>query len=199
MESDLLEQRRFSERRTIRLLDNAVELSQHTPFGGSTVRFPYEQIPEQTLEITTRAKVPMFIVMVLALFVVLFSEVNAAAAWSIAGGALIVIALQWRFGKRDYVGFDCAGRYLLLLARTPSEDVVRQFLQRIRTRKAEYLKKNYAYVQPQHRPVDELHRLTLLLQQGAISASEFALLKGEIMTRYSLVIAPEPDEAAMPN
>lgn len=199
MDADLLTQRFYFEQRTTRLLDDAVELSQKGLFGGSTMRFPYEQIPEHSLTIATRAKLPLFVTAMLALLAFAFLEVNDSYIWPVVAAALVILGLQFWLGKRDYVGFDCNGRLLLLHARKPSVQAVEQFMDRIRAKRAEYLKRTYAFVQPHRRPVDELQKLFALAQEGALTYREYEAFKREIMASYSMAAAPEPDETAVTN
>lgn len=199
MEPDVLTQRHYLEQRTVRLLDNVVELTQKGFFSGSTLRFPFEQIPEQTLTVTSRPKMAMWFFFAIAVAALLVADLSLIPGLSIGGAVLVILALQFWLGKREYVGYDCNGRLLLMLARTPSQDVVEKFMERIREKKSEYLKRTYAFVQPQRRPVDELQKLFALAKEGALTYPEYEAFKREIMVSYAMAIAPEPDETAAPN
>lgn len=188
-----LDQSHFLTRRSVHIYDRCVETSERNPFGGAHLKFAYEEIPEESFQVTTRPKIALwaaivpgfFTLMLLGFLLIQPQEANVAQGLWFWGLITIIAALQYTYGKKSYIGYNCNGRLLLLLADKPTRDAVQSLMAEIQLQRNRYLHENYAYVEPGTRPVDELQRLSALHVQGVISKEEMEQLKHEILTRYT--------------
>lgn len=202
---DILRQRRLTETREYRLLDDVVQLTSASMRGRVTASFPLAEVQEFPTQAVTKSPRRWLLfagiavaTISLAVSVVMNPERDTIEAFLLFAFATLAAWLFARRGTVETLLFRCGTRALVFLRDRPSKVEFERFLVAMQERRHAILRAKIAATMPPPESglTAELERLHRLRERSALTQGEYDFLKRELIE--SLEAAPqftdEPEE-----
>jgi hypothetical protein len=191
MNEDTLKQWHFFRWHTYKILDNGVELKEVTLLRRIQSFIPFEGISEKPNEVTVYSKpflcaMLIFWLLTVAVSISFFAggdtDKGAPIVWGVLG---VFFTLLYLASKERYLIFRTNKNIesLVIFKDIPNKTRLTQFLDRIQSKKHEYLKKTYFTGPVESNSVDAIQKLLTLKELGALTEEEFDKLKAEVIKK----------------
>lgn len=191
-ELQVLKQRKLLSRvHKYRLLGNGVEFEERSLQGGRKQIIHFEDILDEPIEIRTSSEGGFWatiILWVILVFGIISWERGPTAATENRGrwfwGVFCVIATVGYLNSRTkYLVYKGGQPYLLFLNHNYHQKKLKQFIEAMMSKRAEYIREKYPLDLQRVAPADAIHKLAWLRESKAITDEEFEILKKDIIDR----------------
>ncbi len=190
-------QSRFSHQLELELAEDAVLVTDRAITTSRKYRVPLEGLALISEEVTVWSRRRLVLTCVCLVLVVLVGLTRLGGGDVGVDAELFYAVLAalglWSFiGSRQSYLVTKGTPPLVVMKNRPTPQAVTEFLEQVQSRRRDHVAARFLLGTPESALVDELHKLSLLRQNGTIGEGEFEVLKADIMRRASPYTPPPP-------
>ena len=187
MDSTRLVQRRFFTRITVQIVDKGVAVSERTMFTPRKYKVAFESIPPEGNEVALSsqfrfwATIILFSLALLTGLLELFGQDVGGRTFIVWLALGIIAGVGFLLSRETFLVYGSARPALVVYKDKPNPAAFAAFMAELQRRKHDYILQHYLLDTAVGSSVDAIHKLAWLKNEGAITDTEFELLKSEIV------------------